>query len=410
MKINLKRNQISKKILDKITKEKLSSRFDLIFKKISAEKNNKDSFFNILNTNFNLNFNLKDLKRFQKFQKILVIGMGGSILGSEAIYDFLKNKIKKKVYFFNDLDAKKVSNFEKQEDLRKTLILVISKSGNTVETLTNFLSLNILKKKSKNIILVSERKDNILFSISKKFDLFYIEHKSFIGGRFSVLSEVGIVPAFLMGLDIVKLRKNINKYFLNQNKKFLKESCLIMAYLLIKKRYKNLIFLNYEPKLEKFLFWIQQLIAESLGKNGKGFLPLVSNVPKDHHSLLQLYLDGPKDKLFWIFSSGNDDKKKINTKKINDNIAFLHKKTFAKIKTSQKNSLIKIFQKKEIPFREFTISKFDEETIGELFCYSILETIIVGKLAKIDPFNQPAVEQVKVLTKKLLIKSSKNNF
>ncbi len=410
MKINLKRNQISKKILDKITKEKLSSRFDLIFKKISAEKNNKDSFFNILNANFNLNFNLKDLKRFQKFQKILVIGMGGSILGSEAIYDFLKNKIKKKVYFFNDLDAKKVSNFEKQEDLRKTLILVISKSGNTVETLTNFLSLNILKKKSKNIILVSERKDNILFSISKKFDLFYIEHKSFIGGRFSVLSEVGIVPAFLMGLDIVKLRKNINKYFLNQNKKFLKESCLIMAYLLIKKRYKNLIFLNYEPKLEKFLFWIQQLIAESLGKNGKGFLPLVSNVPKDHHSLLQLYLDGPKDKLFWIFSSGNDDKKKINTKKINDKIAFLHKKTFAKIKTSQKNSLIKIFQKKEIPFREFTISKFDEETIGELFCYSILETIIVGKLAKIDPFNQPAVEQVKVLTKKLLIKSSKNNF
>ena len=164
--------------------------------------------------------------------------------------------------------------------MRKTLILVISKSGNTVETLTNFLSLNILKKKSKNIILVSERKDNILFSISKKFDLFYIEHKSFIGGRFSVLSEVGIVPAFLMGLDIVKLRKNINKYFLNKNKKFLKESCLIMAYLLIKKRYKNLIFLNYEPKFEKFLFWIQQLIAESLGKNGKGFLPLVSNVPR----------------------------------------------------------------------------------------------------------------------------------
>ena len=138
-----------------------------------------------------------------------------------------------------------------------------------------------------------------------------------------------------MGLDIVKLRKNINKYFLNQNKKFLKESCLIMAYLLIKKRYKNLIFLNYEPKLEKFLFWIQQLIAESLGKNGKGFLPLVSNVPKDHHSLLQLYLDGPKDKLFWIFSSGNDDKKN-KYKKINDNIAFLHKKTLLKLRHLKK--------------------------------------------------------------------------
>ena len=82
----------------------------------------------------------------------------------------------------------------------------------------------------------------------------------------------------------------------------------------------NLIFLNYSPELEKFLFWCQQLIAESLGKKGLGFLPIISNVPKDHHSLLQLYLDGPKDKLFYIFSSDNKSKIKINTAKMTKKI------------------------------------------------------------------------------------------
>ena len=133
--------------------------------------------------------------------------MGGSILGSQAMYFFLKDKIKKKVYFLDDINYTKISNLKKKINLSTTLFIIISKSGNTIETLSNLFSLNILKKNAKNIIIISEKKNNVLFSLVKKLNLFYIEHKSFIGGRYSVLSEPGIVPAYLMGINIQKTKK-----------------------------------------------------------------------------------------------------------------------------------------------------------------------------------------------------------
>ena len=194
-----------------------------------------------------------------------------------------------------------------KEIISKTLFIVISKSGYTVETIANSFALNIFKKNSKNIILVSERNNNEIFLLSKKLNLYFVEHKKNIGGRYSVLSEVGMLPAYLMGLNISKLRSKILECLKEKNKKFLKTNTIKLAILMQTKQIRNLIFLNYFPELEKFLFWSQQLIAESLGKRKKGVLPVISNVPKDHHSLLQLYLDGPKDKIFLL---------KINRKKI----------------------------------------------------------------------------------------------
>ena len=217
------------------------------------------------------------------------------------------------------------------------------------------------------------------------------------------MSEVGIVPAFLMGLNINKLRFNLRSFSKSNNKKFLQDSTVKLANLLKQKKFTNLIFLNYSPKLEKFLFWCQQLIAESLGKNKFGLLPVISNAPKDHHSLLQLYLDGPRDKLFYIFSLEKKFGKKINTIKFSKKLKFLNNKSIEKIKNAQRKGLIKALLNNKIPFREFKIKKFDEETLGELFTYFMLETAIIGKLTKINPFNQPAVEQVKILTKKELI-------
>ncbi len=194
------------------------------------------------------------------------------------------------------------------------------------------------------------------------------------------------------------------------NKKFLKESVIKLAEILSSMRYSNLIFLNYAPELEKFLFWLQQLVAESLGKKNKGFLPLISNVPKDHHSLLQLYLDGPKDKIFYIFSTEIKSKVKININKNIKDKDFLKNRYLWSVKNAQKNALIQTLVKKKIPFRQFNIKRIDESVLGSLFSYFILETILVGKLSKINPFDQPAVEQVKKHTKKLLVKKTKNNF
>ena len=375
--------------------------FEKIFREISFDIKSEDKTLNMLNDNYKFNFLKKDLKKFRKFKKIVIIGMGGSILGSEAIYYLFKKNIKKKVYFLNDLDESKINEVRSGIKINKTLFLIISKSGNTLETITNSFLLKILKKNAKNIILISEKKNNIIFSLSKKLNLFHVEHKQFIGGRYSVLTETGLLPAYLMGLNIQKIRKRIKSHLMGENKKYLKKNAIYISKLILEKKYQNLILLNYIPRLEKFLFWCQQLIAESLGKKGKGLLPSISNVPKDHHSLLQIYLDGPKDKLFYIFSSSEKSKSIINSSILSKK-NILHNKKLSFVKNAQKKALIKSFIKNKIPFREFKIGKLNEEKIGELFSYFILETIVIGKLLKINPYNQPAVEQVKIHTRKFL--------
>ena len=203
-----------------------------------------------------------------------------------------------------------------------------------------------------------------------------------------------------MGLNLIKLRKNVSKYLFKE--KTLKEGSTKIAKILSQKKIPNIVFLNYSSNLDKFLFWAQQLIAESLGKKNKGFFPIISTVPKDHHSLLQLYLDGPKDKLFIIFSTEEKMTKKLKINKFLKNKFFLNNKRLDQIKLAQKKAILKTFKKNKISFREFKIKNINEETIGELFSYFILETILVSKLSNIDPFDQPAVEEVKKITKKIL--------
>ena len=395
-----------------ITKNKQSSiskksvnKFSNFYSKIIQEINTKKKTLSVLNDDYKLQQSIAKLKKFRKFNTIAIIGMGGSILGTEAIYEFLKQKIKKKIYFFNDLNEKKIIDFKKSKKYSKVLFIIISKSGNTIETVSNFLSLNITKNNFKNIIVISEKGNNFLFNLSKQLNLFHIEHKKYLGGRYSVLSETGIIPSHLMEINITKLRSNLLN-FLKKNKKYLMSSSIALSNLLNSKKYNNLILLNYSPELEKFLYWYQQLVAESLGKDKKGFLPVLSNVPKDHHSLLQLYLDGPKDKVFYIFSTNSNTKTKINIDKKIKEKNFLNKKLLSDIKIAQKNALIKVFIKEKIPFREFKIKTNDEIVLGKLFSYFILETVLIGKLSKINPFDQPAVEQVKNLTKKIITRNN----
>ena len=395
-------SHISEKIKNskkKILSKKLHHIFDEI-KNYEIE----DQTLSVLKKNFNFNFNYNQLKKFKKFKSIALIGMGGSILGSEAIYGFLQKKIRRKIYFLNNLDPEQIKILKKKE-LSKILFIVISKSGNTIETLSNMFSLKIIKKNTKNVIIITEKNNNLLCSLSKKLNIFFIEHKNYIGGRYSVLSEVGIVPAYLMGINISKLRSQTELFFSGKKKTILKNSVIELVHLLNSKRVKSLIFLNYSPELEKLLFWCQQLIAESLGKKGLGFLPVISNVPRDHHSLLQLYLDGPQDKIFYIFSVENKTNIKIKVNKSKRSVGskhFLNNKTLSKVKEAQKIALIKTLRKKNISYREFKISKINEENLGELFVYFMLETVLTGKLLKINPFDQPAVEQVKIYTKNFL--------
>ena len=334
----------------------------------------------------------------RKYKTIVIIGMGGSILGTKAIYSFLKHKIRKKFIFLDNLDENYLKQIKKNKNLSKTLFLIISKSGNTDETILNMYFLkNFLKYN--NTIILSENRDNFLRKIAVKNKYFFVNHNKLIGGRYSVLSNVGMLPAYLMDLKIEHFKKNLTK--LINNKKFLLKSLNLIKKFKLKKK-NILIFFNYIPELNDFLLWAQQLFAESLGKNQKGFIPVISNAPKDHHSLLQLYLDGPKDKIFYVFSSERTSSIKTKSKFFDQEMQHLNKKKYNTIINSQKNAFLTALKSKKIAFREIKVNKFDEDTLGKLFLSFIIETILLGKIMNINPFDQPAVEQVKILTKKFL--------
>ena len=338
-------------------------------------------------------FNKKDISKYKKLRNFRIIGMGGSSLGAQAIYDFLKHKIHKKFEFLDNLrpDYKNLSN-------SNTLNLIISKSGNTLETIVN--SNIYIKKKQKNIF-VTENKKSYLHTLAEKLKAEIIHHNNFIGGRYSVLSEVGMLPAELMGLNTSKFKQLNN---LLKNKKYLNylvNNVEAILYFIKMKKFNSII-INYDEKSTNLFNWYQQLVAESLGKKSKGILPIVSTMPKDNHSVMQLYLDGFKSNFFTFFYVKEKNSIKLNNDVILPSNKYLKNKNLDKIILSQKNATENVFSKKKIPFRTFEINKRDEKTLGEIFTFFILETILIGRALKINPFDQPAVELIKTETKKIL--------
>ena len=381
---NIKFENFKNKIIQKNVKK--------FYKDLIIKKNDKENLINSFTKSYNYSFNKKQIKKYKKFKIYQIYGMGGSSLGAKAIYDFIKPKTKKKFYFFNNLDKK--NSLIKQK--KRSLDIIISKSGNTLETIVNE---NIFSNKNK--IYITENRENYLRNLATKLKSEIIEHKNFIGGRYSVLSEVGMLPAELMGLNSNKFKMFDE---LIKNKIFVRNllNNVNAIYNLVKKKKTNSIILNYDESSLSIFKWYQQLVAESLGKNSKGILPIISEMPKDNHSLMQLYLDGNKNAFFTFFDVNDLSSPKINKKEIMQSFNYLKKHSLQSIKLAQKQATKKVFKSKKIPFRSFEILKKNEETIGELFTFFMLETILLGRLMRLDPFNQPAVELIKKETKKLL--------
>ena len=365
-------------------------------------KNNQIPLLKSYEKNYEFDFSATTVKKFSKYRNIVVIGMGGSILGTKSIYSFLKKRIKKEVFFFDNLDLNLSLKYKKIKNLKNSCFIIVSKSGDTLETITNLgaiFSENLLKNK---LIIITEITDNALMAIANKYNAEIIEHKKFIGGRYSVLSETGMFPAALMGLNLMKF-KNLKR--LIKSKNFISSLIQNVAsiYTLNSKKINNSVILNYDSSLNDLGYWYQQLVAESLGKQGKGINPILSFGPKDHHSLLQLYLDGPKDKFFTFFNSTKrENKLKVARDIIPNSMGFLINKNLEFIINAQCTATKNIFKLKKIPFRQITFNKKNEEELGEIFTFFVLETILLSRLMNINPFDQPAVEQVKTETKRFL--------
>jgi glucose-6-phosphate isomerase len=366
----------------------------LVKKKLNLILKEKNQVISSLSKSYKDSFSKKNIKHFNKEFDYRIIGMGGSTLGAQAIYDFLKKKIKKNFIFVDNLNAFK--NNKAKKNLNN---LIISKSGNTTETIVNA---NILiKKKDKNLI-ITEKKKSYLSLLAEKLKAEVVDHNNYIGGRYSVLSEVGMLPAELMGLNYKSFRQLNN---LVKNKSFMKaliSNVETTIYFLKAKKFNSII-INYDEQSTNLFNWYQQLVAESLGKKKKGILPIISVMPKDNHSVMQLYLDGFKNNFFTFFYSHEKNSSKINNERVLLEQKFLKNKDINQIMYAQKKATEFVFKKKNIPFRSFEIKKRDEKTLGELFCFFILETILIGKSLKVNPFDQPAVELIKKETKKILI-------
>ena len=354
--------------------------------------------------NYTFGFSKKTIKKFSKYKNIIIIGMGGSILGAKSIYFFLQSKIKKKVFFFDNLDEHLHLEFNKIKNLKNSCFIIVSKSGNTLETIVNFsivFSKTLVKNK---LIIITEARDSSLVNIANELNAEIIVHKDYIGGRYSVLSEAGMFPAALMGLNINKFR-NLKK--LIKNKNFISSLIKNVAsiYTLNKKGIKSSVIFNYDSNLNNLCYWYQQLISESLGKKGNGITPIFSMGPKDHHSVLQLYLDGPKDKFFTFLSSSYKiNRYKIQSAIIPDSMKFLKSRNLRSIINVQSQATKNIFKLKKIPFRQIIFNKNNEEELGMIFTFFVLETILLARLMDLNPFDQPAVEQIKVRTKKILLR------
>jgi len=317
-----------------------------------------------------------NLKKYKNFKNINIIGMGGSSLGIKAIYNFFSPKIKKNFTFIDNINLKK--NYNKNH---RSLNLIISKSGNTLETISNFRCL----KNKKNNLFICENTNNQIRNLAIKLKSEIIDHKNYIGGRYSVLSEVGMLPASLMGLSPKKFKRFDH---LINNKRFINSlvGSVNSTVSLIKKKKFNSVILNFDENSDDLFKWYQQLIAESLGKKSKGLLPIISNLPRDNHSMMQLYLDGPRNNFFTFFDVLDNPKNSY----------------LAKIKLAQKKATKIVFEKKKLPFRCFDLLDRSEGSLGEIFTFFMLETILIGEVLKINPFDQPAVEQIKIETKKII--------
>ena len=378
---------------------------DIRFKNFNIKSNSKkikndlykilkenNEILNSLRPTYKYRYNKKLIKKLKKENVLSIIGMGGSVLGTKAIYHFLKHKIKKTINFHDNLESNLKIN-------QKNINIIVSKSGNTLETITNANLL--LKKKSKNVF-ITESKSSYLRSLALKIKAEIIDHNNFIGGRYSVLSEVGMLPAELMGLNEKKF-KQLNNLIKNKNFINLLITNVSSTLSFIKNKKLNSIILNYDSYSDNLFKWYQQLLAESLGKKGKGILPTISSMPKDNHSLMQLYLDGPKNNFFTFFYAKEKNTLKINSKEIIQSHKYLQNKTLEKIKFSQKIATENVFLRNQIPFRSFEILNKDEKSLGDLFCFFILETILLGRALNVNPYDQPSVELIKKETKKILI-------
>ncbi len=383
--------------LNKFSKLKYIEYISKCEQELEKSLNNKENFFfNTLSSHYQTSVEKnKYLLKKKLKNKILIVGMGGSVLGAKTIASYLGLD---NYFFLDDLSVYDIFNLI-NKDLKNFSIFIISKSGNTLETIINFnlLIKKIGKKFMKNFIIISQRNTNLhKFAINN--NLIFFEHNSNLSGRYSVLSEVGLIMFSINKKEILNaIQFVISKKF----KKILIKNTAFLFTLMKFSKVNQHVFLIYSKELLNFGYWHQQLLAESIGKDSMDFTPWVSMCPKDNHSIMQLFLGGKKNKFFSFLKIVKNKKDYLLTKNnlLNKN---LNNTKLSKVIDAQFNATVNIFKKNNIPHRAILINEKKPKDLISLFVYSMLETVLLCKMSRVNPFNQPAVESIKKETLRIL--------
>ena len=357
-----------------------------------------------------LNLTIEKTESFkQDKKKFVVFGTGGSNLGARALINILVDQ-PDNILFFDNIDPLFFQSQILKLDFATTGFIVISKSGTTPETLSQLGTIvnianekNILNTLYNNMMVITEFKDSALFNIAKKNNCLLLEHQDDIGGRYSVFSNVGMVPAIIAGLNVKKIHEGVVKLLNNNDFNNAFKFAQMFRYS-VSNNFSSSVLMTYSDGLNYFGKWYLQLWAESIGKQNRGVTALHATGTTDQHSQLQLYLDGPKDKFFTIIKSNYKNKGLLIDSQLmkDESIDYLVNKKMGDLMHAEQDATIDTFKLNGFKFREIFIETIDEENIGMLMANSIIETIAACIYFDVDPFDQPAVEQGKVLTKKYL--------
>lgn len=372
----------------------------------------KMNCFSIINRTDDLKFlNDRNIQQWISFNNFVIFGTGGSSLCGQCINLISKSigLCKKKLTFVSNLDPNSLELIFKEIDLINTGFLFISKSGETLETITHLLliiekfvpqenSYEFIKSK---FVIITEEKMSSLRQIATKNNMLCLPHPVNIGGRFSVFSIVGMLPAFLSGMNPIRIRNGAKDYIENNIDEVKKGASFIAQN--INNQITQHVSFFYSDKLAIFGKWLEQLYAESSGKSGTGITPITAIGAVDQHSQLQLYLDGPRNKCFTFFYEKQISDLTVKQKNIPEAFNFLNDKKVSDVFAAQCNATILSIMENNLNIRTFALEKITPEMLGMLFMHFMLEVICVCRILRINPFDQPAVEQGKTLIKELLV-------
>ena len=352
-----------------------------------------------------------------RFENMIVIGIGGSDLGTRAIYQALGHTVDGvKLYFAgNNTDPDSLSDLLEQIDLKKTAINIVSKSGTTMETMCAFLIIReaLIKKVGKkkhvqHVIVTTDLTKGVLEKIANREGYQTLAHPLNVGGRFAVLSSVGLFPAACAGISISRILKGAQSIENEHRGRGVRSAPARFAaahFLAYQKSDQHIhVCMPYTDRLQQFGLWFRQLWAESLGKSDQiGPTPIAALGATDQHSQLQLYLDGPKNKLITVIKCEQFNARLIVPKTYEiDQINYFQGKPFSILNQAELMATIRALNKRNVANILLTIPKISPESLGALFMFYELACAYLGELFLINTYDQPGVQLEKTAVKHIL--------